>query len=158
MSEEEFRRIDSLFDAFEVNGDGTVLRYAESKQQVSIRIGSEGRDFVWLPTADGVVRRYIDELVAECWLGERPDMCAVAHANRKKRDNRHENLRYVPAHCAFVHQHIIIREKSGTEHKFVSALAGRKWLAEKTRTTENHIKYLFGKKRTNIEGFRIVYA
>lgn len=160
MSEaEEFRCIDSLFDAFEVNGDGTVLRYAESKSQVPQRIDSEGRNFVWISTADGVVRRYIDELVAECWLGERPEMHTVAHANGKKRDNRYENLHYVPSHCKFVHQHIIIREeRTGAEHKFASTLAGGRWLVENTHASENHIRYLLGKKRTDIEGFRIIYA
>ncbi len=37
---------------------------------------------------------YIHHLVAECFIGERPNGYEIDHINRNKQDNRVENLRY----------------------------------------------------------------
>ena len=91
----EFRKIKSLNFLFEVNSDGSVLRNVKSKRHCKIYIDKSGYCRCLVRVGKKTKQVMIHSVVAECWLGDRPDGYEVDHINRKSLDNCYENLRYV---------------------------------------------------------------
>ena len=57
--------------------------------------GRAGYAKVAIAHSDGTIRsRYVHHLVAEAFLGPRPERCDIDHVNGDRTDNRVENLRY----------------------------------------------------------------
>jgi len=95
----EFRTIPSLNHKYEINSNGTVLRNSITKKPISIRLDmhhSKTGYYAAFICYNGKVRRLmIHKLVAECWLGEKPDNMEIDHIDRNSRNNEYTNLRYV---------------------------------------------------------------
>ena len=95
----EFRKIKSLNFLYEVNDDGTVLRNVKSKKHIKIVLDyhrSKNGYYMAFVNIKGKVRRVpIHRVVAECWLGDRPDGYEIDHIDRNTRNNKYTNLRYV---------------------------------------------------------------
>lgn len=66
------------------------------------------------------------ELVALAFIGERPDGFDIDHINGDRKDNRLENLRYVP-HCVNTRNVTKVRAKSGALGVYWNA---GKWAAQ----------------------------
>lgn len=94
----EYRKIPSTKFMYEVSEDGRYVRNVKSKRYltmkkrgsnnyyaVHISYGHRGYD-KWV---------YVHTLVAECWLGPKPEGLQVDHIDRNKYNNHHGNLRYV---------------------------------------------------------------
>lgn len=89
MREEEWRWLPSD-DAYEVSSEGRVRSYRRNPPRL-----------IWGGDQDGyrriVIRgrkRYFHDMVAEAFLGPRPDGLDVCHLNGIRWDNRVANLRY----------------------------------------------------------------
>ena len=98
-SDREFRKIKSLNFLYEVNSNGTILRNVKSKKQIKIVLdfhhSKTGYYFAWLCLKNKVRRVSIAKVVAECWLGDKPEGYEIDHVDRNSRNNDYRNLRYV---------------------------------------------------------------
>ena len=95
----EFKKIKSLQFLYEVNSNGTVFRNVKSKKHNRIvpdmHHSNTGYYFTWVCLKGKVKRVSIAQVVAECWLGDKPDGYEIDHRDRNSRNNDYRNLRYV---------------------------------------------------------------
>ena len=95
----EFKKIKSLQFLYEVNEDGTIFRNVKSKKQSKIILDmhhSKSGYYVTFVNIKGKVKRVmIHNVVAECWLGSKPEGMEIDHIDRNSRNNHYTNLRYV---------------------------------------------------------------
>lgn len=95
----EFRKIKSLQFLYEINENGTILRNVKSKKNIKIFLDmhhSKTGYYAAFVNIKGVVTRVmIHKVVAECWLGDRPEGYEIDHIDRNSRNNHYSNLRYV---------------------------------------------------------------
>lgn len=84
------------FPAYEVSNLGRVIsRHRRIPRQLAATPNDKGYPMVTLARGDGFRRnRPVHQLVAEAFLGERPDGLDIRHVNGDKTDNRDINLRY----------------------------------------------------------------
>lgn len=99
----EFRKIKSLKYLYEVNSNGTIFRNVKSKKQLLIKLDKHHSDkgyyctFVHLGGRKNpkIKRIMIHKVVAECWLGDKPEGMQIDHIDRNSHNNDYRNLRYV---------------------------------------------------------------
>ena len=95
----EFRKIPSLLFLYEVNCDGTIFRNARSKRVLKCQKHSHNSNTEYWCLSVNIKRRirkvYIHKVVAECWLGTKPEGYEVDHIDRNSLNNHWTNLRYV---------------------------------------------------------------
>ena len=100
----EFRKIKSLKFLYEVNENGTIFRNVKSKKQLKIKLDfhhSEKGYYTTFVRIGGrkpgakTIRVPIHKVVAECWLGDKPDGLEIDHIDRNSHNNHYTNLRYV---------------------------------------------------------------
>ena len=99
----EFRKIPSLKFLYEVNENGTIFRNVKSKKQLKIKLDMHHSQTGYYVTfvhmkIDGmsiIKRVMIHTVVAECWLGAKPDGYEIDHIDRNSHNNDYRNLRYV---------------------------------------------------------------
>lgn len=99
----EFRKIKSLKYLYEVNSNGTIFRNVKSKKQLLIKLDKHHSDkgyyctFVHLGGRKNpkIKRIMIHQVVAECWLGDKPNGMQIDHIDRNSHNNDYRNLRYV---------------------------------------------------------------
>lgn len=99
----EFRKIKSLKYLYEVNENGTIFRNVKSKKQSKIKLDMHHSatgyyvTFVHLGGRRNPIfkRVMIHVVVAECWLGDRPEGYEIDHIDRNSHNNDYRNLRYV---------------------------------------------------------------
>lgn len=95
----EFRKIKSVDFLYEVNENGTILRNVKSKKQIKIFLDthhSKSGYYAAFVSHKGKRKRLmIHKIVAECWLGDKPDGLEIDHIDRNTKNNHYSNLRYV---------------------------------------------------------------
>lgn len=95
----EFRKIPSLDYLYEVNGDGTIIRNVKSKRPLKCFTKCHNGNTLYWCTQINIKHRvrkvFIHRVVAECWLGPRPEGMQVDHIDRNSLNNHYTNLRYV---------------------------------------------------------------
>lgn len=100
----EFRKIKSLKYLYEVNENGTIFRNVKSKKQLKIKLDKHHSKVGYYATfvhiggrsKDSFIKRVmIHVVVAECWLGDKPEGYEVDHIDRNSLNNDYRNLRYV---------------------------------------------------------------
>lgn len=86
------------FEAFyEVSASGQI-RNKRNNRIVSGTVYSKGYVVVCLSVGGNVERRLAHKIVAESWIGRRPDGMQIDHIDGNRRNNSKYNLRYVTAH------------------------------------------------------------
>ena len=93
--EVKFRKIPSLKFLYEVSEDGRIVRNVKSKHQMSMSQDKGGYYRTHVMFNGKQVHRYVHVLVAECWLGEKPEGLEIDHIDRNRKNNHYKNLRYV---------------------------------------------------------------
>lgn len=102
----EFRKIPSLKFLYEVNSNGTIVRNVKSKKRLTIRCDrhhsttDKGYMVTFIHTGGRhewgkTIRLMVHQLVAECWLGPKPEGLELDHIDRDSCNNDYRNLRYV---------------------------------------------------------------
>lgn len=95
----EFRPIPSLDNKYEVNENGTILRNRQTGYHIKIFLDTHHSKvgyFAAYVNINGVIRRVmLHKVVAECWLGQKPEGLEVDHIDRNPHNNHYTNLRYV---------------------------------------------------------------
>lgn len=90
---EEWRPVAGYIGRYEVSSLGRIWSHW-SKRVMRPRIGGPGYPAVELKKSGSVSPRYVHHLVAEAFLGPRPQGAEIRHLNGDKTDNRLINLRY----------------------------------------------------------------
>lgn len=90
----EFRKVPSLLFLYEVSEDGRYLRNIKSKRYLKPRLNQDYYEWVLCIKGKSICKK-AHSLVAECWLGERPEGYVIDHIDRDKHNNHYSNLRYV---------------------------------------------------------------
>ena len=95
----EFRKIPSLKFLYEVNCDGTIFRNARSKRCLKCYKHSHNSNSEYWCLSVNIGKKirkvYIHKVVAECWLGKKPEGYEIDHIDRNSLNNHYTNLRYV---------------------------------------------------------------
>ena len=95
----EFRKIPSLQFLYEVNENGTIIRNVKSKRHLKcFKQSHNGNTQYWCTQVNikhKIHKVFIHRVVAECWLGSRPEGLQVDHIDRNSLNNHYTNLRYV---------------------------------------------------------------
>lgn len=175
----EFRKIKSLQFLYEINSNGTILRNVKSKKQLKIKIdyhhSLKGYYCSFCRIKGQCKRLMIHKLVAECWLGDKPEGLQVDHIDRNSLNNDYRNLRYVThseqmknrvlsnrilkqatANCmAWVKT--ISKPVKVNSQLFESMTAAAKYIASLTGSTSESIRGRLKKRRKEILGFNIEY-
>lgn len=93
--EVKFRKIPSLDFLYEISEDGRIIRNVKSKHQLSMEEDRGGYYRTHVMLKGKQVHRFVHVLVAECWLGKKPDGLEIDHIDRNRKNNHYTNLRYV---------------------------------------------------------------
>lgn len=178
----EFRKIPSLKFLYEVSEDGRIFRNVKSKKQNKIIVdrhhSEKGYCYTFICREGKVQRIPIAHVVAECWLGEKPEGCEIDHRNRNSLDNHYTNLRYVTkseqmknrdhssiseigtknltAHIGAIKKPVILI-KDGESKNFESQTAASRYIAEECGQTVEHVRAKLKKRRSHIYGYDVIY-
>ena len=182
MTDREFRKIPSLNFLYEVSEDGRIFRNVKSKKQNKIIVdyhhSPAGYCFTFICRNHKVQRIPIARVVAECWLGKKPDGYEIDHIDRNSKNNHYTNLRYVTkseqmknrdhsgiskigAQNLTAYVKTIMKSvalvKDGVRQIFESQTAAARWLAAETQKTTEHIRSKFKKRRAHVYGYDVIY-
>ena len=179
----EFRKIKSLDFLYEISENGRIFRNVKSKKQSKIILdmhhSKTGYYAVWVCIKGKVKRCMIHKLVAECWLGEKPDGYEVDHIDRDGHNNHYTNLRYVShseqmknrvlseriikqatANCAAYVETIkkpVKIERDGVCQTFSSIADCSRFLCELYNKPFEHMRYKLKNRRKRIYDFDVTY-
>lgn len=182
MTNREFRKIPSLKFLYEVSEDGRIFRNVKSKKQNKIIVdyhhAPAGYCFTFINRDKKVQRIPIARVVAECWLGAKPEGYEIDHIDRNSQNNHYTNLRYVTkseqmknrdhsgiskigsANLEAYRQKImkpLTLIRSGRQHVFESQTAAARWLAVEAKQTVEHIREKFKRHRSHVYGYDVIY-
>lgn len=180
----EFRKIKSLDFMYEINENGTILRNIKSKKQIKIFLdkhhSKKGYYMAFITFKKKVRRLTIHNLVAECWLGERPKGYVIDHMDRNTENNHYSNLRYCTVsenmknrvlsdriikqatnNCyeytmKYVAKRVKIK-KDDFEKEFVSMIKCSEWLAKEYNVKPESIRTRLKRRRSHIYDYDIFY-
>lgn len=178
----EFRKIPSLKFLYEVSEDGRIFRNVKSKKQnkivVDFQHSSKGYCFTFICREGKVQRIPISRVVAECWLGEKPEGYEIDHIDRNSLNNHYKNLRYVTKSEQMKNRDYsnigatgkknfesyrqtimkpLILIKGDNRLNFESQTAAARWLATKIDKSVEQIRDKFKRKRAHTYGYDIIY-
>ena len=170
----EFRKIPSLKFLYEVSEDGRIFRNVKSKKQLKISKNKDGYRVVGVTIKQNPKRIYIHRVVAECWLGVKPEGLETDHIDRNKDNNHYTNLRYVTKSEQMKNRdHSKINVVSSANlvvaratlchpvllngQHFESMRAAARFIAEESNKTVEAVMAKFKKRRKFIFGYDIKY-
>lgn len=182
MPDREFRKIPSLKFLYEVSEDGRIFRNVKSKKQNKIIVdyhhSAKGYCFTFICREGKVQRIPIARVVAECWLGKKPENLEIDHIDRNSLNNHYKNLRYVTKSEQMKnrnHSRIISKGmenlatyrdsikkhlkliKDGDEKFFESQTAAARYLASELDKTVEAVRDKFKRHRANVYGYDVIY-
>lgn len=178
----EFRKIKSLKYLYEINENGTIFRNVKSKKQYKIKLdyhhSNKGYYVTFIKLNKKTKRIMIHSVVAECWLGDRPNRYEIDHIDRNSRNNDYRNLRYVTRSEQMKNRDHTNISKIGTENLekvrelrkkpviiynkqeriyFSSFADCSRFISKKYDKTFEAIRYKLKSKRSHIFDYDIIY-
>lgn len=91
----KFRKVPSLKFLYEVSEDGRIVRNVKSKHHLKQEQDRCGYYRVGVVLNGKHIHRLVHLLVAECWLGVKPEGLECDHIDHNKHNNHYTNLRYI---------------------------------------------------------------
>lgn len=179
----EFRKVKSLYFLYEVSEDGRFLRNVKSKKYIKVFLdyhhSKQGYYMAFICLKKKVTRVIMHKIVAECWLGEKPEGYEIDHRDRNTCNNHYTNLKYV-THSEQMKNRVlsnkiieqatkncmewvskisipVIVNDNGECKKFPSITKAAIYLSECTNKKSEHIRSKMKKRRSNIYGYDITY-
>lgn len=182
-SNREFRKIPSLNFLYEVSEDGRSFRNVKSKKESKIIVdhhhSEKGYHHTFVNIKGHVQRVPIARVVAETFIGPKPEGMEIDHIDRNSLNDDYHNLRYVTkseqmknrdhtnivaqgtknilAHVNEVKQYVYLVDEEGEEIYFDSKAAAARALAEEYGTSVEHMRAKLKKKRSHIYGYDVGY-
>ncbi|MBR4905153.1 MAG: HNH endonuclease [Selenomonadaceae bacterium] len=178
----EFRKIASLKFLYEVSEDGRIFRNVKSKKQNKIIVdyhhSEKGYCFTFINRNHICQRIPIARVVAECWLGEKPEGYEIDHIDRNSLNNHWKNLRYVTKSEQMKNRdHSGISKigaanldaarrrrmkpltliNGGEQFPFESQTAAARWLASQVDKNVEHVRTKFKQRRSHVYGYDVIY-
>lgn len=178
----EFRKIPSLKFLYEVSEDGRIFRNVKSKKQNKIIVdyhhSPSGYCFTFICRGGKVQRIPIARVVAECWLGEKPEGYEIDHIDRNSLNNHWTNLRYVTKSEQMKnrdHSRISVKGKENldsyrvsimkplilvkddVQQKFESTTAAARFVADVVGKNVEQVRDKFKRKRSHVYGYDVIY-
>ena len=156
----EFRKIPSLKFLYEVSEDGRIFRNVKSKKQSKIIVdyhhSPAGYCFTFVCIKGKVLRVPIARVVAECWLGEKPEGYEIDHIDRNSLNNHYSNLRYVTKNEESRMKPIDL-VKDGVVKNFESQSAAARYVAYETGKSFDSVRDRLKRKRSHVFGYDVIY-
>ena len=161
LDENIYRKIPSLQFLYEVNFHGKV-RNVKSKRVLKQCKTCRNYWIVNVSIKGKMVCRTVHSLVAECWIGPRPEDTKIDHIDRNENNNRADNLRYVPHKEIFDNRKFSysVGVKISNEQEtltFKSSKECADYIANKTGKAWGGIRNRLYKRRSYIHGYNIEY-
>lgn len=172
----EMRKIGSLAFMYEISEDGRILRNTKSKKQVKIFFDQNYSKYGCYAALIFFKRKLvyvkIQDLVAECWLGEKPENLELDHKDQNVRNNHYSNLRYV-THEERINnlppKSMIINQKEKNkksipvkvivdEIEFSSLMKASYYIARLHNKNVEIVRSKFKKRRSTIFGHNVSYC
>lgn len=179
----DFRLIPSLENLYEVNSDGTVVRNAKTKRPLKLFKKHHNSNTEYWCTQVNLHKKirkvFVHRVVAECWLGPRPEGMQCDHIDQNSLNNSYTNLRYVTKSEQMLNRDytkfmdaclenlsvknggeinpVLLIGRDGEEFRFPTARQAAKWLARLTGRKEKRYDYFFYRRKTVFDGFVVVY-
>ena len=167
----EFRKVPSLFFLYEVNENGTIVRNVKSKKHLRIFLGDWGYYQVQVNIKKHILKRTVHSLVAECWLGPRPDGLEIDHIDRNRFNNHYSNLRYADRSTQMRNRNYEQFEEQMYENldkypipvelngqSFPSMRAAARWLEERYKRPWKHYLDQLVRRYDIVGGFTVTYS
>lgn len=99
VNKSEFRKIPSLDNLYEISADGEIFRNVKTQKLSKIHIDYHhsllGYKYVFLTYKGKSKRVSIAKVVAECWLGEKPNGYLIHHIDGDSQNDHYTNLKYI---------------------------------------------------------------
>ena len=176
----EFHKIPSLQFLYEVNFNGTIIRNVKSKKQLKIKIdyhhSPKGYWHTFVNIKGKCIRVMVHKVVAECWIGPKPEGLQIDHIDRNSLNNDYRNLRYVD-HSGQMKNRVLSQRiidqatKNITEYrksimvpcfvngkKFESISAAARYIGEQLGINPESVRSKLKKRRSNVLGYDISYG
>lgn len=176
----EFRKIPSLQFLYEVNENGTVFRNVKSKKQNLIKLdfhhSKAGYYVTFVKLKGRSTRVMIHKVVAECWLGPKPEGLEIDHIDRNSHNNDYRNLRYVTHSEQMRNRELsqrIIDQATRNVQAYVKTImvpcavngqwfestsAAARYISEQVGVDAEKVRYRLKNRRSSIYGFSITYG
>ena len=162
-SDREFRKIPSLNYLYEVNEDGRIFRNVKSKKESKIIVdhhhSKAGYCFTWVNIKGKVIRVPIARVVAECFIGPKPEGLEIDHIDRNSTNNDYHNLRYVTKNIRAYVDSIkkpVTLMKDNDVYNFDSIADAARFLSKDDKNFERYRAKL-KRHRSHIDDYDVMY-
>lgn len=177
---ENWKKIKSLGERFEINEDGSIIRNIKTKRIIKQTIDKDGYYQCYFSIDGKIIHRTTHKLVAECFLGDKPKGTSVDHIDRNKLNNHYSNLRYATKseqmrnrvlsdkiikqatqNCyKWTMENVAIKiklVKDNDEKIFLSMIQASKYLANEYNMKVEQIRHFLKKRKCFLFDYKIVY-
>lgn len=173
----KFRKLASLQFMYEISEDGT-LRNVKSKKIKEPYLGKNGYLAFSISNKGKTLHPTVHSLVAEAWIGSRPEGFVIDHIDRCRTNNNASNLRYCTVKVNnnnisdkerarrvkwapnMPHDHLLDRGSYTyvNDEKFRSIRAAARFIAEQTGAKYTTIYGRMAARKQYILGYHIHYT
>ena len=160
----KFRKIKSLQFLYEISEDGRIFRNVKSKKVYKQFKTYRGYWVISISIKGEKIYRTVHSLVAECWLGDKPDGYEIDHIDRNPDNNNYRNLRYVTHSENNLNRNmcwqIPVAIKYNTDISWIcfdNLKSCANYISTTLNVPFNTVRWKLSKRRHNIFGFDIKY-
>ena len=162
MIRQEFRKIASLKNQYEISADGEILRNVYTRKIRKFYKNDSGYYCVNVTIGDFKKTIYVAALVAEAFLGVKPIGFQIDHIDRDRTNNHFKNLRYVlpstnVCNSAGREQIPVTMSDKNNSWQFSSMAKAARFISRKRQKSVRCCKRKFSGRKQKIFGYNVIY-